>query len=117
MSLSTHYPYSAPGLKNLLRAARQPNPEAFGIVFKVKGNEVVNWMYADPVALKTIATQNLPVAFQNLDDKRSAQVLRDLAINLNEGTPFVALMIRYKGQSPAAWAFVDLGFIKTLTDL
>ena len=117
MSLSTHYPYSATGLENLLRAAREPNPEAFGIVFKVQGNEVVNWMYADPVSLKTIAAQNAPVAFQSFDDKRSAQVLRDLAINLSEGTPFVALMIRYKGQSPAAWAFVDLGFIKTLTDL
>ena len=117
MSLSTHYPYSATGLKNLLRAARQPNPEAFGIVFKVQGNEVVNWMYADPTALKTIAAQQSPVSFPSSDDKRSAKVLRDLAVNLTEQTPFVALMIRYKGQSPVAWAFVDLGFIKTLTDL
>ena len=87
MSLSTHYPYSATGLENLLRAAREPNPEAFGIVFKVQGNEVVNWMYADPVSLKTIAAQNAPVAFQSFDDKRSAQVLRDLIINLTEATP------------------------------
>lgn len=112
---STHYPYSVTGIDNLLRAAREPNPEAFGIVFTVKNNKIVNWMYGDPPALKTIATQKATVVFQTLDDARSAKALHELALNLTAGTPFVALMIRYTGNTATDWEFVDLDFLKALS--
>ncbi len=115
MSLSTHYPYSISAITNVLRAAQEPHLEAFGIVFKVRNNRIVNWMYGDPPALKSIATQKTTVAFPSPDDPNSAKILRELAMNLTAGTPFVALMICYTGNTPTAWKFVQLDFLRALT--
>jgi hypothetical protein len=115
--LALEHPYTATALKNLISAATRTDATAFGLVLKVRDNDVLNWMYADASVLRSIAAQRGSVTFPFADNPRSSQTLRELALSLSEATPFLALMIRYKGKSISAtsWEFVDLAFIKSLT--
>ena len=110
-------PYTAESLTNLISAATRTDATAFGLVVKVCGNAVLNWMYADADALKSIAALKGDVQFRQADNPQFKKNLRELVLSLSEKTPFIALMIRYEeGQSKATlWEFVDLNFLKNLT--
>ena len=117
MTTQFDHPYTENSLANLMSAATRMDATAFGLVIKVRGNTVLNWMYADSAALRTIAAQHGEVTYRFPDSKNFSGTLRELALSLAESTPFVALMIRYKGRDPEAssWEFIDLDFIKTIT--
>jgi hypothetical protein len=110
-------PYTAESLTNLISAATRTDATAFGLVVKVRGNAILNWMYADADSLKSIAALKGEVKFRQADNARFKQSLRELVLSLSEKTPFIALMIRYEGKQPKAksWEFVDLDFLKNLT--
>ena len=115
--LALEHPYTSAALTNLISAATRTDATAFGLVLKVRDNDVLNWMYADAPVLRSIAAQRGSVIFRFADNPRSSQTLRELALSLAESTPFLALMIRHKAKSTSAtsWEFVDLAFIKNLT--
>ncbi|MBT7072356.1 MAG: hypothetical protein HN855_15450 [Anaerolineae bacterium] len=104
-------------LRNLMNAATRTDATAFGLAVKVSGNTVLNWMYADANALKSIAALKGEVTFKHLDNPRFNQTLRELMLSLSPKTPFIALMMRYEGNGDKAisWEFVDLDFLKNLS--
>ena len=114
---TTSQPYTADALTNLISAATRTDAAAFGLVVKVRGNTVQNWMYADAVTLKSIAAMKGEVEFRQGDNAHFKKTLRELVLSLSEKTPFIALLIRYEGKQTKAksWAFVDLNFLKNLS--
>ena len=108
---------STEAVSNLINAATRMDTTAFGLVLKVRGNVVLNWMYADADTLRPIAALRGDVRFRQADNVRLQKTLRELILSLSEKTPFIALMIRYEGKQPTAnsWEFVDLDFLKNLT--
>ncbi len=113
--LAFEHPYTASALRNLISAATRTDAAAFGLVLKVENNVVLNWMYAEPTVLRSIAAQKGKVAYRLPDNAQQSGTLRELALSLSDSTPFAALMIRYKGNEAVEWEFVDLSFIKNMT--
>ncbi len=116
-SIAKTQPYTAESVINLMSAATHKDATAFGLVVKVRGNAVLNWMYADADMLKSIAALKGEVKFRQADNAHFKRTLRELVLSLSDRTPFIALMIRYKRKQPQAnsWEFVDLDFLKNLT--
>ena len=108
-------PYAPEALANLIRAASRRDAHAFGLVVKVRGNTVINWMYADADTLKSIAALKGEVRFMQNDSPHFKKTLRELTLSLTENTPFLALMIRYGEKEAKNWEFVDLSFLRNLT--
>jgi|APSaa5957512622_1039677.scaffolds.fasta_scaffold76222_3 hypothetical protein len=108
--------YTEESLSNLMISATRVNA-AFGLALKVRGNDVLNWTYADVDALRLIAAGRGDVQFMQADNIRFGKTLRELVLSLTEKTPFVALMIRYEKSQPKSksWEFVDIAFLKNLT--
>ena len=115
MHYAFQHPYTEKSLRNLISAATRTDASAFGLVFKVHGNIIMNWMYAEPTALRNIAAQRGEISFRLPDHQSQSSSLRELALSLSESTPFIALMIRYKEGKADEWEFVELNFIKNLT--
>lgn len=114
-SIAKDQPYTSDALTNLISAATRKDATAFGLVVKVHGNAVLNWMYADADTLKSIAAVKGDVRFRQADNLHFQQSLRELMLSLSTKTPFIALMIRYEKKRPKSWEFVDLNFLKNLT--
>jgi len=103
-------------ISRLVQAASQTEA-AFALAVKVSGNRVLNWMYVDVAEIRFIAAMQGEISFQQADNSIAAkQTLRTLVRRLSRKTPFLALMIRYDETKPVSWEFVNLDFLKNLTD-
>ncbi len=78
--LALQHPYTSTALKNLISAATRTDATAFGLVLKVRDNDVLNWIYADAPVLRSIAAQRGSVIFRFADNPSSSQTLRELAL-------------------------------------
>lgn len=114
-SLTKAQPYTAESITNLIYAATHKDATAFGLVVKVRGNAILNWMYADAETLKSIAAVKGEVTFRFADSPRFKATLRELTLSLSPRTRFIALMIRYEERQAKSWEFVDISFLENLT--